>query len=292
MIIEPRTVKLTTRTGVDVYRTLPHRDRKMVGAWCFVDMFGPTPQHDAMVVAAHPHTGLQTATWLLSGAVEHRDSEGSVQMLVPGDLNLMTAGHGISHSELALVGTEDVLHAVQLWIALPDDSRHQPPHFENYTNLPSVELPGARIRVFAGELMGVTSPAATYSPLVGAEIRLEAGATVQLPVRSDFEYGVVVVSGHVSTTENVPERAIDVIPAGVNSITVSAETDAIVLLLGGEPFPDKILMWWNFIGRTHAEIVEARQQWNDRSDRFGQFEDRIGGWIPAPDLPNVVLAPR
>lgn len=140
--------------------------------------------------------------------------------------------------------------------------------------------------------MGVTSPAATYSPLVGAEIRLEAGATVQLPVRSDFEYGVVVVSGHVSTTENVPERAIDVIPAGVNSITVSAETDAIVLMLGGEPFPDKILMWWNFIGRTHAEIVEARQQWNDRSDRFGQFEDRIGGWIPAPDLPNVVLAPR
>ncbi len=292
MIIEPRAVKLTTRTGVDVYRTLPHRDRKMVGAWCFVDMLGPTEQHDAMVVAAHPHTGLQTATWLISGEVEHRDSEGSVQRLVPGDLNLMTAGNGIAHSELAVMGPRDALHAVQLWIALPDAARHQPPHFENYTDLPSVELPGAVVRVFVGELVGVRSSALAYSPLVGAEIRITAGASVQIPVREDFEHGVVAVSGRISTTEPLPKRGIDVIAAGVSHITVTAETDAIVLLLGGEPFPEKIVMWWNFIGRNHAEIVEARQQWNDRSERFGQFEDRIGGWIPAPEMPSVVLAPR
>ncbi len=291
MIIEPRTVKLTTRTGVDVYRTLPHRDRKMVGAWCFVDMFGPTAQHDAMVVAAHPHTGLQTATWLLSGSVEHRDSIGSVQVLVPGDLNLMTAGDGIAHSELALQG-DTVLHAVQLWIALPDDARHQAPHFENYTQLPEVELPGVHARVFMGELWGARSPAASYSPLVGAEIRIQAGTTVTIPVRPDFEHGVVVVSGRVTTTEQVPERAIDIIEAGPDAITVTAETDAIVLLLGGAPFGEKILMWWNFIGRTHTEIVEARQQWNARSERFGEFEDHIGGWIPAPDMPSVVLTPR
>lgn len=143
-----------------------------------------------------------------------------------------------------------------------------------------------------GELWGARSPAASYSPLVGAEIRIQAGTTVTIPVRPDFEHGVVVVSGRVTTTEQVPERAIDIIEAGPDAITVTAETDAIVLLLGGAPFGEKILMWWNFIGRTHTEIVEARQQWNARSERFGEFEDHIGGWIPAPDMPSVVLTPR
>ncbi|PTW91322.1 hypothetical protein C8A06_1042 [Microbacteriaceae bacterium MWH-Ta3] len=291
MIIEPRTVKLTTRTGVDVYRTLPHRDRKMVGAWCFVDLFGPTAQHDAMVVAAHPHTGLQTATWLISGTVEHRDSVGTVQVLFPGDLNLMTSGHGIAHSELAVMDSGD-LHAVQLWIALPDEARHQPPHFENYRDLPVVAHAGATVRVFAGSLLGVTAPTLTFSDLVGAEVRLPAEATVTIPVNPSHEHGVLVVSGDVRTTDVIPERGIHIIDAGPDHITITAQTDSIVMVLGGQPFGEKIVMWWNFIGRTHAEVTQAREQWNSGDQRFGSFTDRIGGRIPAPDLPSVTLMPR
>ena len=164
-VFDPRMVKLTTRTGVEIRRTLPNPVQRTIGAWCFVDHFGPTPQTDGMVVAAHPHTGLQTATWLLEGEIEHRDSLGSVQLIKPGQLNLMTGGFGISHSELSQPTTER-LHAVQLWIALPDAVRNGPPEFAHHADLPVRESDGAKLTVFAGSIDALTAPTRLFSDMV------------------------------------------------------------------------------------------------------------------------------
>lgn len=301
MLIEWRPVKLSTRTGIEVRRTLPHAKLKMIGAWCFVDHFGPTKQTDGMVVAAHPHTGLQTVTWLIEGRIEHRDSIGSVQLIEPGQLNLMTSGHGISHSEISLADSE-LLHAVQLWVALPKDSIDTAPQFEHQANLPKFQVPTssggqAQVTVLAGELAEVSAPTRTFSPLMGAELRIAAGESVTLKLNSEFEYGFMPAEGSITigdetaSTSSVIYRA-----AGENEITIRADQDAIILMLGGKPFGEKILMWWNFIGRSNEEIVQARNDWNNRAElnnqRFTDFEDSIGGWIPAPEMPNVTLQPR
>ena len=313
MLIEPRTVKLTTRTGVEVRRTLPHAKLKMIGAWCFIDHLGPTSQADkteAMVVAAHPHTGLQTATWLIDGQIEHRDSIGSVQLIEPGQLNLMTAGKGISHSEISLPGP-DVIHAVQLWIALPKTSIDVAPEFEHQGDLPKFSLgEGNQVEPFsigapatatliAGEFFGHLAPTKIFSPLLGVELRLRAGTTIEVPLRADFEHGLLAVQGDLVINEtSMPVSGLEFLELGTNSVRISAgEKDSILLLLGGEPFGEKIVMWWNFIGRSHADIVAAREQWNahrtdPQANRFGSFSDNIGGWLPAPELPSVKLNPR
>lgn len=302
MLIESRPVKLTTRTGIEVRRTLPHRDLKMIGAWCFVDHFGPTPQTDGMVVAAHPHTGLQTVTWLLEGAIEHRDSIGSVQRIEPGQLNLMTAGHGISHSELSLRGPQN-LHAVQLWVALPEASRDIAPAFEHRADLPKFKLHAGTATVLLGSFMGHTAKTTIFSEMVGVELRLEAGAAIDLELEPNFEYGILPVEGNlVANGEAVPRSALKYMPISTDEsprdLHIEATEPTTFLLLGGKPFGEKILMWWNFIARTNTEIAEQRQQWNDHLEstaakaRFGEFADQIGGWIPAPELPNITLTPR
>ncbi|MEY3908198.1 MAG: hypothetical protein RLZZ90_105 [Actinomycetota bacterium] len=299
MLIEPRTVKLTTRTGVEVRRTLPHAKLKMIGAWCFIDHFGPTRQTDGMVVAAHPHTGLQTATWLIEGHIEHRDSIGSVQLVKPGQLNLMTSGHGISHSEISLADTQ-FLHAVQLWIALPKGSIDVAPEFEHQSDLPKLSLAeGANATVLAGEFLGHRAQTKIFTPLLGVEIRVKAGVAIEIPLNPNFEHGFLAVEGDAMINETqMPTSALEFIDVGATSAKIQAGAkDSILLLLGGEPFDEKIVMWWNFIGRTHADIVAAREQWNahetvPQGGRFGQFADNIGGWLPAPELPSVTLNPR
>lgn len=290
MIIQARPVKLTTRTGVEVLRTLPHAKLKTIGAWCFVDHFGPTEQTDGMVVAAHPHTGLQTVTWLFEGQIEHRDSIGSVQLIEPGQLNLMTAGHGISHSELSLP-TKGNLHAVQLWVALPKQYLDLTPAFEHQADLPVIEVGGVRAKVLVGDFLGASAPTTHYSNLVGVELRLSPG-THTLPLRADFEYGIMLAEGDIQIGEDLAVSALKYLAPGNSSVEVTSSGGAVVMLLGGVPFPEKILMWWNFIGRSHEDIERARAQWNAREDRFGSFEDSIGGWIPAPEMPNVRLQPR
>ncbi len=291
MLIQSRPIKLTTRTGVSVNRTIPHGRLRMIGAWCFVDHFGPTTQTDGMVVAAHPHTGLQTVTWLFEGQIEHRDSIGSVQIIEPGQLNLMTAGRGISHSELSNPATER-LHAIQLWVALPQSAIDVAPAFEHQSALPTMTIPGGRARVLAGEFLGVSTPTTTFSPLLGVELRLEPGSH-QIPLNAMFEHGFVLAAGAATVGEdelNTSDLAF--IPAGAKSAEIQVSEPSTLMLIGGEPFGEKILMWWNFIGRTHEEIVQAREEWNSRGERFGDFEDRIGGWIPAPELPNLRLQAR
>lgn len=289
-------MKLTTRTGIEVRRSVPHANLRKIGAWCFVDHFGPTVQSEGMVVAAHPHTGLQTVTWLFEGAIDHRDSIGTKQTIKAGQLNLMTAGKGISHSELSLANDES-LHAVQLWIALPDEVRNQEPAFEHQADLPSLTMGDSTLKVLVGEFAGVTSPTKVFSDLVGVEIRIPAGRQINLELNPEFEYGVLAAQGNLvigaPELEEVNESTLGYWPTGNSSLSIEAKSeDVIAILLGGRPMQEKILMWWNFIGRTHEEIDEARSQWNSRSDRFGKFEDEIGGWIPAPELPNLTLQPR
>ena len=287
LIVTPRQVKLTTRTEVDIKRTIPQPALRRIGAWVFIDHFGPTAQVDGMVVARHPHTGLQTVTWPFAGEVEHRDSEGSVQVLRPSELNLMTSGSGISHSEISLVGSTS-LHAAQLWLALPENARNIEPFFAHHSKLPVLSLGASSAKVFIGTLGSAVSPATTFSPLVGAE--LQVSGEFALPLAEDYEHGILVVSGSVSVN-GVAVAVDDLIYLSVGE-TATVSGDGVALLLGGEPFTEHIVMWWNFIGRTHSEIVNWREAWNLQSSEWKNFEDSVGGWIPAPELPNVTLQSR
>jgi redox-sensitive bicupin YhaK (pirin superfamily) len=292
MILSPRTVKLTTRSGTEISRTLPHRQLRTIGAWCFVDHFGPTTQEDAMSVAAHPHVGLQTVSWLFEGEVEHRDSLGSVQVIKPGQLNLMTAGYGVAHSELSTPNAK-MMHGVQLWTVLPDGARNSEARFDHYQGLPTSEFDGITVRLFIGEFLGMVSPALTFSPLLGAEVKVSPGSSQSISLRPEFEYGLLLVAGDLEVnSEELPLKNLFYIPAGEKSMRISSTSGATFVLLGGEPFKEEIIMWWNFIGRTHEEIMKMRADWNDQSTRFPYFEDQIHGRIPAPELPNLRLSPR
>ena len=292
MIIAPRTVKLTTRTGIDIQRTLPHRYIRTIGAWCFIDHFGPTEQENAMSVAAHPHVGLQTVSWLFAGEVEHRDSLGSIQIIHPGELNLMTAGHGIAHSELSST-TAGLMHGVQLWTVLPENARDGAAYFDHYNDLPVFKKEQLDIRLFVGELLGHTSPARTFSEMVGAEIDVPAGTMAQLPIDESYEYGLLVVAGDLRVNdEQVPVEYLYYQPLGSEEFKIESTGGAKAVLLGGVPFGEEIVMWWNFIGRTHEEIEEMRLDWESQSNRFPAFEDQVHGRIPAPAMPNLRLTPR
>ncbi len=292
MIIAPRTVKLTTRTGIDIQRTLPHRYIRTIGAWCFIDHFGPTEQENAMSVVAHPHVGLQTVSWLFAGEVEHRDSLGSIQIIHPGELNLMTAGHGIAHSELSST-TAGLMHGVQLWTVLPESARDGAAYFDHYNDLPVFKKDQLDIRLFVGELFGHTSPARTFSEMVGAEIDVPAGTMTQLPINESYEYGLLVVAGDLRVNdEQVPVEYLYYQFLGSEEFKIESTGGAKVVLLGGVPFGEEIMMWWNFIGRTHEEIEEMRLDWESQSNRFPAFEDQVHGRIPAPAMPNLRLTPR
>jgi redox-sensitive bicupin YhaK (pirin superfamily) len=277
-----------------VRRTLPQRERSLIGAWCFVDHYGPEVKR--MDVPPHPHTGLQTVSWLFAGDIEHRDSVGSHAFVRPGELNLMTAGAGIAHSEIS-VALEN-LHGAQLWVALPEAARHRAPSFERFISTP-VQVGPAVVRVFIGALAGMRSTATIFTPLLGAQIDVPAGATVRLDVDPAFEHGVLVDAGELRVEDaTVPPSHLAYLAPGRETIELAADTDARLLLLGGEPFPDHIVMWWNFIGRDHDEIVAFRDQWQadviHGGNPHGRFGTVDGGLtpLPAPELPNVRLKPR
>lgn len=290
--LKPRIVHLTPRSGVDVRRTIPHREIRMIGAWCFLDHYGPTPQVDAMSVAAHPHTGLQTVSWLYSGEIEHCDSLGSLQHIRPGELNIMTSGHGIAHSERSIHESGD-LHGVQLWVVLPDAERDRTPLFRHHKDLPQFEIDGTQARLIVGRYGDFDSQVTTFSDLVAIELQLEAGRNCVIDLDPSFEYGFHLASGQVRVDgESLSPGELVYSSAGRNSLSVSADTDSTGLLLGGVPFEEPILMWWNFVGRTQAEIEQMRGDWESHTERFPGFADSIGGRIPAPTLPNAALKAR
>jgi hypothetical protein len=284
--------------GLAVSRTLPNRTRRMVGAWCFVDHFDGTRPGAAtgagMHVPPHPHTGLQTVTWLLAGAVLHRDSLANTQLIRPGQLNLMTAGRGIAHAETTPDGATEPLHGVQLWVALPDGDRGGEPHFEHHADLPTALDGAGRVRVLAGELAGLSSPARTSTPLVGAEITPSPGQLVTLALRPDFEYAVLAMTGAAEVDgvrlESGPLLYLGRGRTGLRLAGADGGAPTL-LLLGGEPFTERIVMWWNFIGRDHDEIVADREDWM-AGRRFAPVVGYDGDPLPAPALPTTPLLPR
>ncbi|MET9430036.1 pirin family protein [Streptomyces sp. NPDC003036] len=291
-LLSPRTVRLGEST--DVRRLLPNLGRRMVGAWAFVDHYGPDDIADepGMQVPPHPHMGLQTVSWLHEGEVLHRDSTGSLQTIRPRELGLMTSGRAISHSEESPRPHARFLHGAQLWVALPDAHRHVEPHFEHHPDLPLVTAPGLTATVILGELDGTRSPGTTYTPLTGADLALASGAETNLPLEPDFEYAVLAMSGetHVDGVPVLPGSML-YLGCGRTSLPLRAESDAAVMLLGGEPFEEEIVMWWNFIGRSHEEIERAREDWMTTT-RFGEVKGYDGTPLPAPELPNTPLKAR
>ena len=298
-VLHPRDVPLGGPRAIRVRRTLPQRERSLIGAWCFVDHYGP---HDVrsgrgMDVPPHPHTGLQTVSWLFSGEVEHRDSAGVHAMVRPGELNLMTAGAGICHSEVSTAGTtaeSQFLHGVQLWVALPDSDRDTGRDFAHYVPSPST-VAGAQVRVFLGELAGARSPVHTFTPLLGAQVDLRPGATVTFDVDRTFEHGVLLDQGSVQAEATTLEVAdLWYQSPGHDSLALAnrGADPARVLILGGPPFGEQLIMWWNFVGRTHDEIVRYRQMWQEEDARFGEVPGYPGRRLPAPPLPNGQLRPR
>lgn len=294
-VLAPRAVPLGGPRAMTVRRTLPQRARTLIGAWCFADHYGPddVASTGGMVVPPHPHTGLQTVSWLFSGEIEHRDSLGSHALVRPGELNLMTGGHGIAHSEVSTARTT-VLHGVQLWVALPAADRDAARDFQHHVPDP-LRLDGAEARVFLGSLAGVTSPVRTFTPLLGAEIVLPPRATVTLAVDSAFEHGLLVDHGHVRLADTLVRPAeLGYLDTGNDTLTLTnaADTAARTLLLGGPPFAEEIVMWWNFIGRSHDDIRQARTAWQGGTDRFGTVEGYPGDRLPAPALPGATIRPR
>jgi quercetin 2,3-dioxygenase len=292
-VLQPREVPLGGPRAIRVQRTLPQRQRSLIGAWCFIDHYGPVTAR--MDVPPHPHTGLQTVSWLFSGEVEHRDSAGVHALVRPGELNLMTAGAGICHSEVS-VEPDAVLHGVQLWVALPDSDRDTGRGFAHHVPDP-VSLPGAVARVFLGELAGTRSPVHTFTPLLGAQIDLDGEAELHIDVDPAFEHGVLCDSGTVALS-GTPLAVADLGYQGPGSAALHlrnvGDQRARVVLLGGAPFTEELLMWWNFVGRNHDEIVRYRQLWDEADGRFGAVEGYRGAVtrLPAPPLPATRLRPR
>jgi redox-sensitive bicupin YhaK (pirin superfamily) len=268
-----------------VRRMLPQRLRRSVGAWCFVDHYGPMSVDGVagMQVPPHPHIGLQTVTWLLTGNVLHRDSLGSEQMIRPGQLNLMTAGRGIAHAEESPAEHDPQLHGVQLWIALPDSSRQVAPAFEHHASLPQTGMGGFGITVFVGELGAARSPATVLSALVGAELAATGDARTLLPLQPDFEHVLFVAAGtaEVSGTLLRPGQLLYLGPGG-ERVKVAAADGSRLFLLGGVPLDERLLMWWNFVARTPEEIADATARW--REGRFGAVGGYRGDPLPAPPL--------
>ncbi|MEU4428088.1 pirin family protein [Actinoplanes sp. NPDC024001] len=277
-----------------VRRLLPHRERRMIGAWCFVDHFGPDDVRGrpGMQVPPHPHTGLQTVTWLVDGIIEHRDSLGSHQLIAPGQLNLMTSGHGIAHSEFTPPDHPDGMHGLQLWVALPDGARTGPAGFEHHAALPSTTDGPVTVTVVVGSLGDLRSPATVHTPLVGAEIVTGAAARHTVSLRPGFEHGLLVMSGSATVAGATLETGtLLYLDGGRTTVTVETGGPARLFLLGGEPFDEPLVMWWNFVGRSHEEIVEAREAWM-AGRRFGTVDGCAAGPLPAPELPTVRLKAR
>jgi redox-sensitive bicupin YhaK (pirin superfamily) len=301
-IIHPRFVPLGTGDRMEVNRVLPQRALALIGGWCFLDHFGPGGQ--AMRVAGHPHTCLQTVTWLFSGAMRHRDSLGTDIIVEPGEVNLMTAGWGITHSEYSV--SEEPLHGVQLWTALPDAARFTHPRFEHFATEP-VRMADHEVAVFVGQFGDGDSPVEVYSPMVGAEVRFASSAELVVDVDPGWEFGVLADGGAVQVEDvEVPHGMLGYLAPGRHQLRLRTNADAghvvRAIVIGGAPLDEEIVMWWNFVGRSHDEIAAWRANYQagigaeEGGDNPGNFPmvARTDGesWIPAPGLPGVRLKPR
>jgi hypothetical protein len=279
-VVELASARTTQVGSLPVRRLLPQRPRRTVGSWCFADHAGPVAETRAgeLGIGPHPHMGLQTVTWLVEGELLHLDSLGSEQPIRPGQLNLMTAGHGVAHAEED-PGRAAQLHAVQLWVAQPEETRHGPAAFEHHAALPVAELDGVNVTVLVGEVAGAASPARRDTDHVGAELALRPpGAT--LPLRPDHEHALLVLEGAVRIGspegEIVKPGVLAYLGEGRDELALVVGAPARALLIGGVPFPETVIMWWNFVARRRDEVSEARRQWSAEDTRFGTVRSSLG----------------
>ncbi|WP_148254346.1 pirin family protein [Aidingimonas lacisalsi] len=283
--VSPRSAEVG---GIPINRVLPSRQRRLVGAWCFLDHAGPAVfkgDSRGMSVGPHPHIGLQTFTWMIQGRVLHRDSLGHEQVIRPGQVNLMTAGRGISHTEESVPGETD-LHAAQLWIALPAAYRHTEPRFDHYPTLPHWQDTGVDITLLTGEFIGRQAPTLTFSPLVGLDLACRETSSLQLPLRGDFEYAVLPLENTLDIEGSVfAPNELAYLGRGRQGVTLSLSAGSRVILVGGEPLDEEILIWWNFVGHSKAEIAEAQRDWEAGSERFGSIPHYVGDPLMPPPLP-------
>ena len=275
-VVEIAPGRLTQVGSLPVRRVLPQRPRRTVGSWCFVDHAGPVPVQPGLAfsIGPHPHMGLQTVTWLVAGELLHLDSLGSEQLIRPGQLNLMTAGHGVSHAEEDPARAQHV-HAVQLWVAQPVATRDGAPAFEHHAELPKLQLGSAELTVLVGDMAGVASPARRDTDHMGAELTLRAPGAV-VPLRPDHEHTLVVLEGSVAVDGTPVEPGVlAYLGLGRDECRFEVAAFARALLLGGVPFPEQLLMWWNFVGRSREEVSDARRQWTADDGRFGRVRSSL-----------------
>lgn len=273
--------------GMMVLRALPSRQRRMVGAWCFVDHLGPVQfgPGKGMHVGAHPHIGLQTFTWLIEGEVLHRDSLGNEQIIRPGEVNLMTAGHGVVHTEDSLHDGQR-LHAAQLWIALPDTATNCAPGFAHYADLPRWAEAGCSFTLLAGSFAGRTMAGHFHSPLLGLDACSSSAAKISLPLKPEFEYGILLLEGEILIAgERFATDEFAYLGTGAEHIELEMAASTRIIVLGGEPFGEPVLMWWNFVGFSKDQIAEAQRAWEADEPRFGRVEGDAGRRLVAPALP-------
>jgi quercetin 2,3-dioxygenase len=272
--------------GLTVNRLLPVKGKRLIGPWCFLDRYGPLTFTAGMPmdVAPHPHIGLQTVTWLLDGEVVHDDSLGSESLLRPGGVNVMTAGAGIAHAERTPTANSGRLSGVQLWVALPERDRHMPAAFQHVDRVPLADAQGAIVQVFAGTLGSAAAPSLHFSDLLGVDVQVHPRAQVTLPLRPVDEHALIVLGGDCSVEgQRLDSGVLYYLGTRRSEVCLSSREGGRVLLVGGPPFPETILMWWNFVARTPQEIADARTDWEERR-RFGEVPAYGGPRLDAPSL--------
>ena len=275
----------TSLGTLEILRALPIRQKRLVGPWCFLDRFGPLSFSDAkpMDVAPHPHIGLQTVSWLLQGEIVHNDSLGNEALLRVGGVNIMTSGGGIAHAEETPRKNSGLLNGVQLWIALPDADRNGQASFQHIGEVPIIEQAGGMVSVFAGSMPGCSSPTKHFSTVLGVDIALHARGRLELPLDPSFENAALLLTGDAEINgQSIDSTNLYYLGTSRSSVEFKSRDGCRVLLLGGPPFPEKILMWWNFVARTPEEIAQARSDWQSHQ-RFGEVRYR-GLRLDAPPL--------
>jgi hypothetical protein len=286
----------TTRIGeLGILRVLPTKQRRTIGPWCFVDLMSPddVDRPPPLEIGPHPHIGLATVTWLFGGLVLHSDSLGTQQPIRPGELNLMTAGHGIAHAEEGLE-TESAertggIMGVQMWLAQPDHIRDGQSAFQHLKDLPELEMLGARGRLLIGEYGNDRSEASFEHPAMGLDLQLDSTTAVQ--TRPEFEYGIAPIDKPVRVEDAIVEPgSIAVVPPGYRQLRFESRSGpARLMMLGGQPLGEEVKMWWNFVARSEDEITSAWRDWQSRNtDRFGDVPSGLER-IEAPRPPWLRL---
>jgi len=277
--------------GFKIRRALPNRNRRMIGAWCFLDHAGPADYAAGrgLTIGPHPHIGLQTFSWMIEGTILHIDSLGYRQLIQPGQVNLMTAGRGISHAEESPADEPGRFQLAQLWIALPKNECERDPSFHHYPELPILERGGFRITVLAGTFAGERAPAEVHSPLVGLDLASTGTASTELALDPAFEHGVMTLEGTATIGgEALRPGALLFFGTGRDRLALDAGAASRLLVIGGRPFGEEILLWWNFVARSYDEFEQATHDWLE-GDRFGKVEGARGAPLIVPELKGLRL---